>query len=698
MRVLRARENTGMAGEADLGPELRKDEDEEFEKLIPEHTDSERRELERSVLSEGLREPLVAWRPPGEEDDPPILIDGHVRHEICRKRGVDYEVRELEFASREEAKAWVLVTHLGRRNLTPAGRCEVAIHIERMLEPLARERQREAGRTHGRGHKSSETAGEKLVPELVEAISWTHASTAKEGRARVQAAKAVGVGAESLRKYKAVMDAKETETRPEVRKVAEEQYRRMQGTTPRATINRAHAIWNAEKEAADARDDFTEATDTATEPGGWAYYPEDDDRPAAGSDDGNCSEDSAEQPAQDGSGAEPEDAEEGSGAASRNNGASKWTVRNPRWRHSEFQNAIDTLPNNSVELLLTDPPYGLGRGDIPGDDDIDFAAGLLGDLLDKIKPKLMKDAHVVVFTAEMDSLKAWMRATMESHGYLHVDDRPLIWSKTDLSGGVQGHPRRKDQLAGGLLPSYEMALHGMAGEPGLVWEGQPNNFVVPQGIGRDYYQHPTTKPVPMLQRLIQTMVTDEKAIVADPFGGSATTLEAAMRAGRHSWGTERYRKYYEAGMARITDVRNELEEALQPALFEMVLPPSATSASGFAMARSGAFTPAEPSWSLPFPATLWGFGEMPAPVKWEALFRYEEVWVEYSDIYFDYPPGEPESTRAGWYVFIGLEASDGGAIQPEVLGPFSEELEAERALDEYARPWDKSGGVYLAEP
>ena len=53
----------------------------------------------------------------------------------------------------------------------------------------------------------------------------------------------------------------------------------------------------------------------------------------------------------------------------------------------------------------------------------------------------------------------------------------------------------------------------------------------------DELYHPTTKFVPQLQALIEA-ITDEGQIICDPFAGSGTTFEAAIRSNRKFIGFE----------------------------------------------------------------------------------------------------------------------------------------------------------------
>lgn len=87
--------------------------DEDFRKMLPQLAAEELAELEASILSEGIREPLVVWRETG------ILIDGHNRLKIAEKHDLPYQTQELAFADREAVRDWIINNQLGRRNLTP---------------------------------------------------------------------------------------------------------------------------------------------------------------------------------------------------------------------------------------------------------------------------------------------------------------------------------------------------------------------------------------------------------------------------------------------------------------------------------------------------------------------------------------------------------------------------------------------------
>jgi hypothetical protein len=87
---------------------------EELEQFITRPNEEELRLLEKSILKEGIREPLQVWL---QKEGQAVLIDGHNRYRIARKHGISYQVNKLHFDSIEEAKNWMLLTQMGRRNL-----------------------------------------------------------------------------------------------------------------------------------------------------------------------------------------------------------------------------------------------------------------------------------------------------------------------------------------------------------------------------------------------------------------------------------------------------------------------------------------------------------------------------------------------------------------------------------------------------
>ena len=77
--------------------------------MIPQLGFEERNLLEKNIVKEGCRDPIVLW-------DKQIL-DGHNRYAICTKHGLEYKTANVEIANRNEAINWIIDNQLGKRNL-----------------------------------------------------------------------------------------------------------------------------------------------------------------------------------------------------------------------------------------------------------------------------------------------------------------------------------------------------------------------------------------------------------------------------------------------------------------------------------------------------------------------------------------------------------------------------------------------------
>jgi hypothetical protein len=107
--------------------------DPEIRKLIPSLSDEERTGLEASLIAEGCRDALVVWEG--------TLLDGHNRHDICKRRGINFETTEVDLPDRNAAMAWVIRNQLARRNLNDYQRSQLALELEPLIAEKARQQQ-----------------------------------------------------------------------------------------------------------------------------------------------------------------------------------------------------------------------------------------------------------------------------------------------------------------------------------------------------------------------------------------------------------------------------------------------------------------------------------------------------------------------------------------------------------------------------
>jgi site-specific DNA-methyltransferase (adenine-specific) len=96
----------------------------ELESLIPPLSNEEFKQLERNILEEGIREPLITWNG--------ILIDGHNRYRIAQEHDMNYETLEKEFENLNDVKIWMVNNQLGRRNLQDFVKGELHDELDRL--------------------------------------------------------------------------------------------------------------------------------------------------------------------------------------------------------------------------------------------------------------------------------------------------------------------------------------------------------------------------------------------------------------------------------------------------------------------------------------------------------------------------------------------------------------------------------------
>jgi N6-adenosine-specific RNA methylase IME4/DNA-binding XRE family transcriptional regulator len=103
----------------------------ELEILIPPLTSEEFKQLERNILEEGIRDPLVTWNG--------ILVDGHNRYRIAKEHDMNYVTVEKEFTDMNAVKEWMINNQFGRRNLPAYERGKLALRLKDIYSQKAKE-------------------------------------------------------------------------------------------------------------------------------------------------------------------------------------------------------------------------------------------------------------------------------------------------------------------------------------------------------------------------------------------------------------------------------------------------------------------------------------------------------------------------------------------------------------------------------
>jgi len=215
---------------------------------------------------------------------------------------------------------------------------------------------------------------------------------------------------------------------------------------------------------------------------------------------------------------------------------------------------IKTIPAHSVDLILTDPPYNLGRystGNIKMSWRKDFNNDVAewdttifnpADWLEEFRRILKLTGNIFAFTS-YNLLGQW------HHTFDPVFDtfQFMVWHKTN--------PPPKLRKAG-FLNSCELII--CAWNKGHTWnftnQKDMHNFIEsPICMGKERIKnpvHPTQKPIKVLNHLVR-LATKPGDLIFDPFMGVGSTGVSALQLGRRFTGIELDPLYFEAASKRI---------------------------------------------------------------------------------------------------------------------------------------------------
>lgn len=211
----------------------------------------------------------------------------------------------------------------------------------------------------------------------------------------------------------------------------------------------------------------------------------------------------------------------------------------------DARDTLAVLGKESVDLVVTDPPYGVAQRQgtratpfdpIVGDASVAEATELLAACTPDLFRVLRRSRHAYTFGLPL------VHEMFVSHA-------ELIWDKGRLGSGDMSSPwapahetihfqcRAADRanLANGKLAAR--LRHGSVLSVRRLSATQ---------VGR----HPTEKPVALMQQLVETS-SHRDELVLDPFAGSGSTLVAALLSGRRAVGVEFVEKYAEIAAERL---------------------------------------------------------------------------------------------------------------------------------------------------
>jgi site-specific DNA-methyltransferase (adenine-specific)/modification methylase len=230
------------------------------------------------------------------------------------------------------------------------------------------------------------------------------------------------------------------------------------------------------------------------------------------------------------------------------------------WQGDYFE-LIREIPDKSIDLILTDPPYNLSkystgnmkftwRKDINNDlanwDRTEFnPAEVLDDFI-----RILKPAGNIFAFCSYNLIGKWHQAFDPCFDTFQY----LVWHKTN--------PVPKVRRAG-FLNSCELIV--CMWNKGHTWnftrQNEMHNFIEsPICMGKERLKnpsHPTQKPLKVLKHIIK-IASNPDDVVFDPFMGVGSTGVAAVELGRRFWGMEIDKAYFQASKARLRELTDSI--------------------------------------------------------------------------------------------------------------------------------------------
>ena len=204
--------------------------------------------------------------------------------------------------------------------------------------------------------------------------------------------------------------------------------------------------------------------------------------------------------------------------------------------HGDCLEIMRTIPDKSVDAVITDPPYGMNKdfaNDIP--EQADSLIKLVNEQINKV----CSENYLMFLSAQRMNKIAELNPK-----------RVLIWNKTFAiytpnNCGYRYEPilwmfgKEAVKKCGDIFESYP-----------ILFKNQSENE-----------NHPTQKPTEIMRHLLENF-TNEGDTILDPFMGSGTTGVACVQTGRNFIGIEIDKGYFDIASKRIAKAQ------MQPSLLE----------------------------------------------------------------------------------------------------------------------------------
>lgn len=217
-------------------------------------------------------------------------------------------------------------------------------------------------------------------------------------------------------------------------------------------------------------------------------------------------------------------------------------------RNQDFLEGVKTLPDKSIDLVIADPPYGLGK-DYGNDSDMKTSDEIVKWTLkwiDLVIPKIKTTGNLYIFTSWRNSPEIFSAIKKRM-----IMINEIVWDRRVPSMG--GSTRRFSSVHDtigyfAISENYYFDIDSVRipydpetkkartrsifkGAKWLELGYNPKDVWSVSRLHRLHSErenHPTQKPLEIIERMIKAS-SPKKGIILDPFGGSGTTIEASIK-------------------------------------------------------------------------------------------------------------------------------------------------------------------------
>lgn len=221
--------------------------------------------------------------------------------------------------------------------------------------------------------------------------------------------------------------------------------------------------------------------------------------------------------------------------------------------HGDCLEILPMLEPDSIDLVLTDPPYSSGARQT---NQLRARKGMLRS--EKFAQEWFGTDNASSY-GFMFFMRGVMVALMQAlkvggHSYYFIDWRnyPLLFGVAETAGLRVNNMLVWDKeifgMGRGFRNQHELAIHASKGSPRECNRHDLANVMRSKRVRQD--KHPTEKPLELIVQMAEMSSSDNDTII-DPFLGSGTTAVAAKQLGRKCIGIELEKKYLDIAIERL---------------------------------------------------------------------------------------------------------------------------------------------------